>query len=328
MGKLDKRSEARHQRMGDAKQRHEDFSAARLTFQRAARESRAKPANGLVVAAYLAVRRDGRIVQLNLPGIAPANIPKRGECEGMSEDSQRRLLVMLHSIRRDAALPVMVTLTFPEELKVTAREAKACRAAFEKRMRREFGEEWCAVWRLEAHPEMSYRLSRMHPHIHMLTWGAFYDFEKVGKDWQECVFEVLAIDPCLADSEGRLVSEKHRAAGTNCERIRQWSGVLYSAKNYIAKREEFPLGKASGRVWGWHNRKALPLAEEERIPLTHTQAAQVVREVEAWQRERRIVTEHLVCTFFDDNPDSFVHRLLRSAGPALPPTPMPIRPCQ
>ncbi|HMH81176.1 MAG TPA: hypothetical protein VK514_13190 [Candidatus Acidoferrum sp.] len=288
--------------------------AAERSFQRVARASSAKRDSGLVIAAYLAVRPDGRLVQLSLPGMPPVDLPTRGDCEGMSEDSQRRLLVMLHSLKRSAGLPVMMSLTFPEEIKLTAEEAKDCRRAFEKRMKRQFGDAWCAIWRMEAHPQMSARLGRVHPHFHMLTWGAFYDFDQLGKDWQQCVWEVLEIDPYLADGEGRMVALKHRAAGTNCERVRKWEGVIYCAKTYLAKAEEYPLGKA-GRVWGYCNRESLPLAAEQRIPLTSTEASIVRMEVEAWMKERRIVSEHLVCTFFDDDPASFVARLMRNVFP-------------
>jgi hypothetical protein len=67
------------------------------------------------------------------------------------------------------------------------------------------------------------------------------------------------------------------------------------------------------------------MASEERIPLTSTEATAVRLEVEAWMRERRIVSEHLVCTFFDDDPSMFVARLLsRVTHPQLcPPKPTP-----
>lgn len=288
--------------------------SAERSFQRVARDSSRSRDSGLVIASYLQIRRDGRLVQLHLPGMPPVETPKRGDIEGFSEASQRRLLEMLHSIRRDAALPVMVTLTFPEELTVSALEAKRCRRTWEERMKYKFGSKWCNLWRLEAHPEMSRRLGRVHPHFHLLTWGAFYDFAEVSKSWTEVVWEVLSVDLFLADSDGRSVRGKHLAAGTSCERVRKWEGVIYCAKSYIAKDEEFPLGKA-GRVWGYANRAALPLADEERIPLTSTEATLVRVEVEAWMAERRIVSEHLICTFFDNDPSAFVARLMRHVLP-------------
>lgn len=314
---LSARVDERRQRWGDAVERGERRKVAQRSFQRAAHAVGAQRLrDGLVVTAYLSVRKDGRLAQLHLPGVPPPQAELRGECDGFSEDSQRRLKLVLHSIRRDAELPVMVTLTFPAELTVTPSEAKACRLAWEKRMRRRYGPRWCNVWRLEAHPEMSLRLGRVHPHFHLLTWGAWYDLAEVSRTWQAVVWEVLKIDECLSDDEGMPVAEKHRAAGTNCERLRCWGGVLYCGKNYIAKAEEFPLGKA-GRVWGWHNRAALPMAEEIRIPLTHAQAVTVRLAVEDWMRRKRIVSENLICTFFDDDPEKFVGALLSWERPQI-----------
>jgi hypothetical protein len=272
-------------------------------FQRAARERGAERINGLVIAAYLSFSRDGRLVQLHLPGIAPERGETRGKVDGFSDESRRRLVTYLHRIRRDAPLPTMVTLTFPAEISVTAKEAKACRRAFAKRMRKAYPA-WCALWRLEAHPEMSRRLGRMHPHFHILTWGAWYDLAAVSEAWTACVWNVLELD-----GEMRGVKEKHRSAGTNCERVRKWAGVAYCAKQYIAKEEDYPLGK-SGRVWGWDWRANLPLASVERVGLTLTQAAAVVRQVERWMDSQGIVSESLVRTIYDDDPAAFVAKLM------------------
>ncbi len=293
-------------------------------FRAAAKEQGAKRcANGLVIASYLAVRKSGRLVQLSLPG-GNLEPPVRGDVEGFSASSQRRLLRLLHSIERNVELPVMVTLTFPSELTVSPDEARMCRKAWEKRMERSYGAKWCAVWRLEAHPEMSRRLGRVHPHFHLLTWGAFYDFAEVSRSWQETVFSVLKVDSHLRDAQGHLVAEKHLRAGTNCERVRKWEGVVYCTKSYLAKEEDYPLGKA-GRVWGWFNRKALPIAEETRIPLTHLQASFVRARVELWMREKNIKSDHLVCTFFDSNPVGFVAWLTDGMPGASPQGRMPER---
>lgn len=298
------------QAWGDSIERSENRSAARRTFQRAARESSAQRERGLVLAAYLAVRPDGRMVQLRLPGMQP-EVAKRGECEGFSEDSRRRLMEMLHSIRRDAKLPIMVTLTFPEELVVSPAQAKACRSAFEKRIMREHPR-FASVWRLEAHPEASTRLGRMHPHFHILAWGAWFDLAWLSRAWASVVWSVLELDECLQDASGRLVREKHVAAGVNCERVRKWEGVIYCAKSYIAKEEEFPVGKA-GRVWGWCNRGALPLSREVLIPLSPVQALRVRGSVQRWMFERRINSDYLVRTFFNNDPEGFVEKLIGGA---------------
>lgn len=308
----------RAQGWGDAMERREHRDGARRTFQRSAntrprvatRATASAPAraDGLVIAAYLSVTDEGRLVQLKLPGIAPEAPETRGDVEGFSDASRRRLVAYLHRIRRDAPLPTMMSLTFPEEFVVTPQEAKQCRRAFAKRVRKKYAL-WCSLWRLEAHPEMSTRLGRVHPHFHMLTWGAWYDLQWVSDVWTDIVWKVLRIDYGVCDAEGKLVKVKHLLAGTNCEKVRKWEGVIYCAKTYVAKEEEYPIGKA-GRVWGWDWRDNLPLAEERTIPLTHGQAFEVRLQVQAWMREERIVSEYLLCTFFQDDPCAFVERLL------------------
>jgi hypothetical protein len=249
-----------------------------------------EPVHGLVKPAYLAVYDNGRVVELSLPGMPPLKCAPRGECEGMSEDSRRRLLGELQRIDRRAQLPVMVSLTFPEELVVTASEAKAVKRAFVKRLKRKH-KRLGLVWRLEAHPEMSARLGRVCPHFHMLTWGAWFDLGWVRRAWTSCIWSVLRVDECLADSAGRLIREKSVTAGTNCERIRTWAGVPYCVKMYLGKEEEYPLGKA-GRVWGWDFKNRIPFARERRIELTHLQVVAIKRRVMEWMSARGISTEY------------------------------------
>jgi len=233
-------------------------------------------------------------------------------------------MLLLHSIKRDAALPVMVTLTFPAELRVSPAEAKACRLAWEKRMIRRYGSRWCSIWRLEAHPELSAKLGRVHPHFHCLTWGAWYDLRELSEAWTSVIWEVLDVDPCLSDADGELVRDKSDKAGTNAERLRCWGGVVYCGKNYIAKEEAYPLGKA-GRVWGYCRRSKLPLAKVERVPLSVAEVVAVRCAVEKWMDEKNIVSESLIRTFFCESPLTFVGRLMAKASRGSP-MGLPVRP--
>lgn len=320
--KATKRSSERAQSWGDKLEQREQRREAEGVFMNVAHatgRARAKRAqDGLVIAAYLSIADDGRLVQCHLPGIAPEPDDTRGECDGFSADSQRRLLRLLHTIRRDAALPTMVTLTFPEELTVTPWEAKACRRAFAKRCRKAHPK-WCALWRLEAHPELSNKLGRVHPHFHLLTWGAWYNLAWVSDVWTDIVWKVLRVDYGVTDEDGKLIKVKHLQAGTNCEKVRKWEGVIYCSKSYIAKDEEYPLGKA-GRVWGWDWRDNLPLSKVRQIPLNQGQATAVRIAIEEWMREQRIQSDYLLCTFFDNDPAMFVARLLAKYQPC------PLRP--
>lgn len=274
----------------------------------------ARSATGLGKTAYLAVHRDARLVELYLPGVAPKQSEKRGDCEGCSEDSRRRLMAKLHTIRRDAPLPTMITLTFPEEVNITVAEAKVCRRAFMKRIQRRHAE-ICAIWRVEAHPEMSLRLGRVHPHFHMLTWNAWFDLEWLSWQWTRTVWSVLDLDPCLMDDAGRVVAEKHLKAAVNTERVRKWEGVTYCAKQYIAKEEEYPIGKA-GRVWGWDNGALLPCSAVEKIELTNAQAAAVISRARKWMDAKGIVSERdtVLRSYYVEDPDLFLQLLMHQPG--------------
>lgn len=263
--------------------------------------------SGLVKVSYLAVHSDGRSIQLVLPGL-PQQPVKRGKCDGMSEDAGRRLEAFLQTLRRDAPLPTMQSLTFPEEVIVTPDEAKQCRKAFEKKIIRRHPE-YASIWRLEAHPEMSTRLGRVCPHFHCLVWGAWFDLQWCSDEWTSTVWEVLRIDDCLMDKDGRSVKEKHRLAGVNTEKVKRWAGVIYCAKKYIAKDEEYPLGEA-GRVWGYCQRRKLPISSVRRIVLTNEQTIRAVQFVWRWMKSKNIKSEYLLRRIFVDDPDFFATKIL------------------
>lgn len=283
----------------------EGLTASLRAPQRGTRSDDPSPssARGLVKAAYLSVFDDGRAVELQLPGLPPMKELTRGDIEGMSDESRRRLLAVMHRIRRDAPLPVMLTVTFPEELTVTGAEAKACYRALAKRIERG-NVRWSALWRLEAHPEMSKRLGRMHPHLHLLCWNVWFDLAWLSEAWADVVWTVLEVDKGMTDVREKLVK-----AGTSAERVRKWAGVAYVVKAYMAKGEEYPLGK-SGRVWGWWKGERLPLAKATRVELTNLQVVTIKRRVWEWMAVKRIKSEHMIRTIFCDDPTAFAAALL------------------
>jgi len=227
----------------------------------------------------------------------------------MSEKSKRRLLALLNTLRRDAPLPIMLTVEFPEELTVSAQEAKRCYLALAKRLEREHGDRWSALWRVEAHPEMSKRLGRVCPHLHILCWNIWFDLDGLSRDWAEVCLAVLGYDDQLCDAEGRRVFEKHVAAGTSAERVKKWEGVAYMVKQYMAKEEEYPLGKA-GRVWGWWKFDRLPIAPVRREVLTPRQVVIVQKRVREWMAARGLNGEYALRSLFCEDPSALAARLL------------------
>lgn len=149
----------------------------------------------------------------------------------------------------------------------------------------------------------------MCPHLHLLCWNVWFDLSWLSAAWTSVIWSVLKVDECLADETGRLVREKSLAAGTSAERVREWGGVAYMVKAYMAKEEEYPLGK-SGRVWGWWKRKRMPLAAETRVELTPLQVIAIKRRVREWMAAKRINSEYLVRTIFCDDPSAFAAALM------------------
>src|SRR5271157_7616 len=87
----------------------------------------------------------------------------RSKIGGFSSASRRRLMYMIARVKRDAVLPLFVTLTYPDKFP-SARESKRHLDIFLKRIRRAFPVAG-GIWKLE--PQQ-----RGAPHYHLLVWGA------------------------------------------------------------------------------------------------------------------------------------------------------------
>jgi hypothetical protein len=55
------------------------------------------------------------------------------------------------------------------------------------------------------------------------------------------------------------VSKGHLRAGTRVEEVRSWKKATSYAEKYLAKKEEFPEGSQTGRIWGVWTEKLLPV---------------------------------------------------------------------
>jgi hypothetical protein len=58
------------------------------------------------------------------------------------------------------------------------------------------------------------------------------------------------------------ISEGHLHAGTRVEEVRSWRQATSYAERYLAKKEEFPEGAETGRIWGLRNYDLLPIRWE------------------------------------------------------------------
>lgn len=157
----------------------------------------------------------------------------RGKVGGFSRASRQRLQRKLASINEEDVQPhrSFVTLTYPGQYPACGREWKRHLDVFIKRLERAYDVQ-AIVWKLE--PQ-----DRMAPHYHLLVFAdALVDKAWLSQAWYEVV------------GSQRV---EHLAAGTQCQEIRSWKGVLSYASKYIGKvhKGKLPLFWAdAGRWWG------------------------------------------------------------------------------
>lgn len=162
----------------------------------------------------------------------------RGRVHGFSRKARQRFLLLVASFRRDA-LPLFVTLTYPESWPDEWQNWKDDLDTFVKNhvLRKWPGAS--VVWKLE--PQ-----KRGAPHFHLIVWGVLY----MSKEWlAQTWFEVVGSgDP------------KHLAAGTSVNRARSFRKVMcYAGKKYLGKDVTLPPGwDYVGRFWGACGRKNFP----------------------------------------------------------------------
>jgi hypothetical protein len=58
------------------------------------------------------------------------------------------------------------------------------------------------------------------------------------------------------------ISGGHLHTGTRVEEVRSWKKATSYAEKYLAKKEEFPEGSQTGRIWGMWNGGLLPVRWE------------------------------------------------------------------
>lgn len=190
---------------------------------------------------------------------------KRGNVDGFSSCSRRRLRETLHAIDRSAD-GLFLTLTYHEHMP-TPGECKRDLDAWWKRVERRFGG-LSAIWKLE--PQ-----ERGHPHFHLMIFGTgFIDVEWLTTSWHEVTAET---------------SSQHEKSGVEVESFVNVDGRIQS---YISKymseeydgwpgAEEGDPWAEMGRWWGCLGRDCLPVAEwaDWRVHLTQAEAVGLIREL-------------------------------------------------
>lgn len=193
---------------------------------------------------------------------------KRGVITGFSYQSRMRLMERMASLDRTAKAEdwLFITLTYPKEWPEDAATWKHHLHCFVQYLARSHPRV-AAIWKMEFQ-------KRGAPHFHLLCYGA----KRVDRDW-------------LSHSWYSIVGSgdaAHLAAGTRVERPRTWHGVAWYASKYIGKVSQDQQGILTGRIWGIHNRAALPYHVEE-VPLEWQQFYLMRRVMRRWHNRAKAV---------------------------------------
>jgi hypothetical protein len=188
----------------------------------------------------------------------------RGVVKGFSRGSRRRLMSKIAGVRRDAKLPVFVTLTYPKAFP-EPKQSKYHLKVFILRMKRAFPDAGI-IWKLE--PQ-----KRGAPHYHLLVWGSS---EKNLRAFVPTAWHEIAgggDDLHLLWHEGKL-KNKHCVNA-----VYSFKGVWSYASKYLGKTFEVAGwdSVAVGRFWAVVKPANIPFGEVQTRELSRADAVQVMR---------------------------------------------------
>lgn len=188
----------------------------------------------------------------------------RGVVKGFSRGSRRRLMSKIAGVRRDAKLPVFVTLTYPKAFP-EPRASKYHLKCFIQSIKRAFPEVGI-IWKLE--PQ-----KRGAPHYHLLVWGSS---EKNLRAWVPTAWHEIAgggDNYHLLWHEGKL-KNKHCVNA-----VYSFKGVWSYASKYLGKTFEVAGWDSQevGRFWAVVKPNNIPFGEVQTLELSRADAVQVMR---------------------------------------------------
>ena len=219
-----------------------------VTPRVAADSVEARSARGVLgYGAYLTAHRAGRLCALRFPSDRDRKPPGglRGKVRGFSAASRLRMMRLIHTVERAATMPHFVTLTFPDFFPTVGEAKRQLDTLFKRWKRRWPGT--AALWRLERVDRKSGTMrGQIAPHFHLLVWGKF-DVEKAKSDWWEVC------------GKSDYAHFKHGADGAQL--MGEWKMAAAYCAKYCAKADDAD-GDEAGRIWGIHNRAAMPVDRE------------------------------------------------------------------
>jgi hypothetical protein len=190
----------------------------------------------------------------------------RGRIKGFSSASRRRLMTTIGKIRRDAELPLFITLTYPDKF-VDPLQSKIHIDTMLKRSTRKFSKMgW--IWKLE--PQ-----DRGAPHYHLLVWGV--NLEEAREFIPNAWFEIAGGGDIkhLFWHQGKCGN-----GNTHCvQRVNSFRGVWAYAAKYLGKTFQVAGwgDKWTGRYWGVGCAANIPFGEMRTKEIEYTQAVKVMR---------------------------------------------------
>lgn len=190
----------------------------------------------------------------------------RGRVKGFSYASRLRLMRTIARIRRKAALPLFVVLTYPDDFP-EPEESKKHLHLLSVRFHKDFiGGGF--IWKME--PQL-----RSAPHFHLLVWGV--DLQKFS-DWMPVVWFQIA----GGGDPKHLAWHKGLCGNGNIhcvQPVRSFEGVWFYASKYLGKTFEVSGWdkKWTGRYWGVVAKENIPFGNLCQLTVTRQFAVTVLR---------------------------------------------------
>lgn len=197
----------------------------------------------------------------------------RGKVRGFTGRSRLRMLEQVNSIKRSSVGAVwFLTLTIPSQDQCTWQKCEQHRRAWFKRLRREWGSDWFAVWKKEPHKSGL-------PHLHVLLFWCRAEVpdQAAFRRWNDAAWASVV----------QSVNPFHEKCGARVERMRGWNGVAWYCAKYCAKLSETTdLPEETGRIWGIENRDRMCVEKVSRV-LANAPGRKVHRTLRKLMQRRR-----------------------------------------
>lgn len=223
------------------------------------------PLSKVHISPFIEYRAGGSLLKAHRGGISEApKGGKRGAIGGFSSAARRRLMYFIASVKRDAGLPLFITLTYPEEFP-DPKQSKKHLDIFFKRLQRAHPEHG-TVWKLE--PQ-----ERGAPHFHLMTWGC--DLLELMRFVPQAWYEIAG-----GGDYKHFIWHSGEFGNQHCvQQVRKFEGVRNYASKYLGKTFEVAgwSEQWTGRFWGVINRSNIPLGELIQEEVTEAKALELLR---------------------------------------------------